>query len=207
MKSGMLCEASHFEAWKSLWNVQAWDFCFQSVFDKVLRLSRMQCDSEGVPSGTFFSNHDDEYAKRPRLFLLCQVQFCGANSRKYTEHSGMLRWEGLIGGEKENCGEEESGFDAWKAYMRRQTDTNLIIRTTRRLAQGKKFDIWFQSHKDQKRRGILSAFLFLEESKVNYFNFSISTLKCFSTYVYDQYDYKVLDLIQSKFSGLLIDWI
>ena len=47
---------------------------------------------------------------------------------------------GAFGGEKETGGGRESGSDAWKAYMRRQTNT---INWSRELplAQGVKFDI------------------------------------------------------------------
>jgi aldehyde dehydrogenase (NAD+) len=47
---------------------------------------------------------------------------------------------GAFGGEKETGGGRESGSDAWKAYMRRQTNT-LNYSTDLPLAQGIKFDI------------------------------------------------------------------
>ncbi len=47
---------------------------------------------------------------------------------------------GAFGGEKETGGGRESGSDAWKAYMRRQTNT-LNYGTTLPLAQGIKFDL------------------------------------------------------------------
>ncbi len=47
---------------------------------------------------------------------------------------------GAFGGEKETGGGRESGSDAWKAYMRRQTNT-INYGTTLPLAQGIKFDI------------------------------------------------------------------
>lgn len=47
---------------------------------------------------------------------------------------------GAFGGEKETGGGRESGSDAWKAYMRRQTNT-LNYGTTLPLAQGIKFEI------------------------------------------------------------------
>ncbi|MOA10134.1 Aldehyde dehydrogenase, thermostable [compost metagenome] len=46
---------------------------------------------------------------------------------------------GAFGGEKETGGGRESGSDAWKAYMRRQTNT-INYGTTLPLAQGIKFD-------------------------------------------------------------------
>ncbi len=47
---------------------------------------------------------------------------------------------GAFGGEKETGGGRESGSDAWKAYMRRQTNT-INFGTALPLAQGIKFDI------------------------------------------------------------------
>ena len=47
---------------------------------------------------------------------------------------------GAFGGEKDTGGGRESGSDAWKAYMRRQTNT-INFSTDLPLAQGIKFDI------------------------------------------------------------------
>ena len=47
---------------------------------------------------------------------------------------------GAFGGEKQTGGGRESGSDAWKAYMRRQTNT-INFGTEMPLAQGIKFDI------------------------------------------------------------------
>ncbi len=47
---------------------------------------------------------------------------------------------GAFGGEKETGGGRESGSDAWKAYMRRQTNT-INYGTALPLAQGIKFEI------------------------------------------------------------------
>lgn len=47
---------------------------------------------------------------------------------------------GAFGGEKETGGGRESGSDAWKAYMRRQTNT-INYSTQLPLAQGIKFDV------------------------------------------------------------------
>lgn len=47
---------------------------------------------------------------------------------------------GAFGGEKETGGGRESGSDAWKAYMRRQTNT-MNYGTSLPLAQGIKFDV------------------------------------------------------------------
>ena len=47
---------------------------------------------------------------------------------------------GAFGGEKETGGGRESGSDAWKVYMRRQTNT-INWSTELPLAQGIKFDL------------------------------------------------------------------
>jgi aldehyde dehydrogenase (NAD+) len=47
---------------------------------------------------------------------------------------------GAFGGEKETGGGRESGSDAWKVYMRRQTNT-INFGTSLPLAQGIKFDV------------------------------------------------------------------
>lgn len=48
---------------------------------------------------------------------------------------------GAFGGEKETGGGRESGSDAWKAYMRRQTSTVFYGRSAPALAQGVKFTV------------------------------------------------------------------
>ena len=47
---------------------------------------------------------------------------------------------GAFGGEKDTGGGRESGSDAWKAYMRRQTQT-VNFSTSLPLAQGVRFDV------------------------------------------------------------------
>ena len=47
---------------------------------------------------------------------------------------------GAFGGEKETGGGRESGSDAWKAYMRRQTNT-INYSSELPLAQGVEFDV------------------------------------------------------------------
>ena len=46
---------------------------------------------------------------------------------------------GAFGGEKETCGGRESGSDAWRGYMRRQTNT-VNYSQELPLAQGITFD-------------------------------------------------------------------
>ncbi|MCB0793713.1 MAG: aldehyde dehydrogenase family protein [Flavobacteriales bacterium] len=71
-------------------------------------------------------------------FLSCAGSDCGiANVNIGTSGAEI---GGAFGGEKETGGGRESGSDAWKAYMRRQTNTINYGRSLP-LAQGIKFDI------------------------------------------------------------------
>ena len=72
------------------------------------------------------------------LFLAVTGSDCGiANVNIGTSGAEI---GGAFGGEKETGGGRESGSDAWKAYMRRQTNT-INYANTLPLAQGIKFDI------------------------------------------------------------------
>lgn len=71
-------------------------------------------------------------------FLSVQGSDCGiANVNIGTSGAEI---GGAFGGEKETGGGRESGSDAWKAYMRRQTNT-INYTTELPLAQGIKFDL------------------------------------------------------------------
>lgn len=71
-------------------------------------------------------------------FLSCAGSDCGiANVNIGTSGAEI---GGAFGGEKETGGGRESGSDAWKAYMRRQTNT-INYGTDLPLAQGIKFDV------------------------------------------------------------------
>jgi aldehyde dehydrogenase (NAD+) len=75
--------------------------------------------------------------RESELFLSAQGSDCGiANVNIGTSGAEI---GGAFGGEKETGGGRESGSDAWKAYMRRQTNT-INWSTTLPLAQGIKFD-------------------------------------------------------------------
>ncbi len=91
----------------------------------------------GVPQGlssSIFSNNILETEK----FLSHAGSDCGiANVNIGTSGAEI---GGAFGGEKETGGGRESGSDAWKNYMRRQTNT-LNFSTNLPLAQGIKFDI------------------------------------------------------------------
>jgi len=76
--------------------------------------------------------------REAELFLSCNGSDCGiANVNIGTSGAEI---GGAFGGEKETGGGRESGSDAWKAYMRRQTNT-MNYSTKLPLAQGIKFDI------------------------------------------------------------------
>ena len=76
--------------------------------------------------------------REAELFLSAVGSDCGiANVNIGTSGAEI---GGAFGGEKETGGGRESGSDAWKAYMRRQTNT-LNWGDTLPLAQGIKFDL------------------------------------------------------------------
>ncbi len=76
--------------------------------------------------------------REAELFLSAAGSDCGiANVNIGTSGAEI---GGAFGGEKETGGGRESGSDAWKAYMRRQTNT-INWGTSVPLAQGIKFDL------------------------------------------------------------------
>jgi aldehyde dehydrogenase (NAD+) len=87
---------------------------------------------QGLSSSLFTLN-----MREAELFLSHKGSDCGiANINIGTSGAEI---GGAFGGEKETGGGRESGSDAWKAYMRRQTNT-LNWGSTLPLAQGIKFD-------------------------------------------------------------------
>ena len=79
-----------------------------------------------------------ESLREAELFLSATGSDCGiANVNIGTSGAEI---GGAFGGEKETGGGRESGSDAWKAYMRRQTNT-ISYSDTLTLAQGIKFDL------------------------------------------------------------------
>lgn len=88
---------------------------------------------QGLSSAIFTLN-----MREAELFLSHAGSDCGiANVNIGTSGAEI---GGAFGGEKETGGGRESGSDAWKAYMRRQTNT-LNFGTSLPLAQGIKFEI------------------------------------------------------------------
>lgn len=88
---------------------------------------------QGLSSSIFTNN-----MREAEEFLSAAGSDCGiANVNIGTSGAEI---GGAFGGEKETGGGRESGSDAWKAYMRRQTNT-INYGTKLPLAQGIKFDI------------------------------------------------------------------
>ena len=88
---------------------------------------------QGLSSSIFTTN-----LKRAEQFLAAWGSDCGiANVNIGTSGAEI---GGAFGGEKETGGGRESGSDAWKAYMRRQTNT-INYSDALPLAQGIKFDL------------------------------------------------------------------
>ena len=91
----------------------------------------------GVPQG-LSSSIMTLNMREAELFLSYAGSDCGiANVNIGTSGAEI---GGAFGGEKETGGGRESGSDAWKAYMRRQTNT-INYSTSLPLAQGIKFDV------------------------------------------------------------------
>ena len=87
---------------------------------------------QGLSSSIFTTN-----MREMELFLSTAGSDCGiANVNIGTSGAEI---GGAFGGEKETGGGRESGSDAWKAYMRRQTNT-INYGSELPLAQGIKFD-------------------------------------------------------------------
>ena len=91
----------------------------------------------GVPQGLSSSIFTNEM-REMEMFLSNAGSDCGiANVNIGTSGAEI---GGAFGGEKETGGGRESGSDAWKVYMRRQTNT-INYGTTMPLAQGIKFSV------------------------------------------------------------------
>lgn len=115
----------------------------QETFGPILYLMRYETLEEAIQlqntsdfglSSALFSTQ----LQHSELFLSARGSDCGiANINLGTSGAEI---GGAFGGEKDTGGGREAGSDAWKAYMRRQTNT---ISWSQRiaLAQGIKFDI------------------------------------------------------------------
>ncbi|MCC6691206.1 MAG: aldehyde dehydrogenase family protein [Bacteroidia bacterium] len=102
-----------------------------SRFDEAIQI---QNDVPQGLSSAIFSRNLQETER----FLSAEGSDCGiANINIGTSGAEI---GGAFGGEKDTGGGRESGSDAWKAYMRRQTNT-INYGTELPLAQGIKFDV------------------------------------------------------------------
>jgi aldehyde dehydrogenase (NAD+) len=88
---------------------------------------------QGLSSAVFTNN-----LLEAETFLSAQGSDCGIANVNAGPSGAEIG--GAFGGEKETGGGRESGSDAWKAYMRRQTQT-VNYSPTLQLAQGVRFDV------------------------------------------------------------------
>ena len=103
----------------------------------VAELDEAMAIHNGVPQG-LSSAIFTEHMREAEYFLSHRGSDCGiANVNIGTSGAEI---GGAFGGEKETGGGRESGTDAWKAYMRRQTSTTYWGREKPDLAQGIRFD-------------------------------------------------------------------
>jgi aldehyde dehydrogenase (NAD+) len=102
-----------------------------SDFDAVLDLHN------AVPQGLSSSIFTNDL-REAETFLSARGSDCGIANVNIGPSGAEIG--GAFGGEKETGGGRESGSDAWKAYMRRATNTINFGRTLP-LAQGVKFDV------------------------------------------------------------------
>lgn len=121
----------------------AWPIVQHETFAPILYVMRYRTLDEaialhnGVPQGltsAIFTND----VREAELFVSARGSDCGiANVNLGTSGAEI---GGAFGGEKETGGGRESGSDAWKAYMRRQTQT-INYSDQMPLAQGVVFEI------------------------------------------------------------------
>ena len=102
-----------------------------SDFDKALALHN------AVPQGLSSSIFTNDM-REAETFVSARGSDCGIANVNLGPSGAEIG--GAFGGEKETGGGRESGSDAWKAYMRRATNTINYGRTLP-LAQGVKFDV------------------------------------------------------------------
>ncbi|RED23437.1 aldehyde dehydrogenase (NAD+) [Flavobacterium cutihirudinis] len=89
--------------------------------------------AQGLSSAIMTNN-----LREAELFLSVSGSDCGIATVNIGTSGAEIG--GAFGGEKETGGGRESGSDAWKVYMRRQTNT-INYTTSLPLAQGIKFDL------------------------------------------------------------------
>ncbi len=91
----------------------------------------------GVPQGLASSIFTSDLREAER-FVSASGSDCGIANVNIGPSGAEIG--GAFGGEKETGGGRESGSDAWKGYMRRQTNT-VNYSTELPLAQGVTFDV------------------------------------------------------------------
>ena len=113
--------------------IDAWPWLRQLVDENREAIALQNGVPQGLSSAIMTTN-----MREAEAFLSAAGSDCGiANVNIGTSGAEI---GGAFGGEKETGGGRESGSDAWKAYMRRQTNT-INYSTSLPLAQGIKFDI------------------------------------------------------------------
>lgn len=121
-----------------------WDIVQEETFAPILYLIKYKTIDEaiklhnsvpqGLSSAIFSTNiHETE------LFLSHAGSDCGIANVNIATNGAEIG--GAFGGEKDTGGGRESGSDAWKAYMRRQTNT-INFGKELPLAQGIKFTLF-----------------------------------------------------------------
>jgi aldehyde dehydrogenase (NAD+) len=100
-------------------------------------LSQAIAMQNAVPQGLSSSIFTND-VREAELFLSAAGSDCGIANVNIGPSGAEIG--GAFGGEKETGGGRESGSDAWRAYMRRQTNT-INYGTKLPLAQGIRFDV------------------------------------------------------------------
>jgi len=146
--AGGVCEGKGYESGcyvkPAIYEVEnSYDIVQQETFAPILYLIRYKHFEEAleiqnnVPQG-LSSSIMTTSIRESELFLSHAGSDCGiANVNIGTSGAEI---GGAFGGEKETGGGRESGSDAWKVYMRRQTNT-INYSNSLPLAQGIKFDL------------------------------------------------------------------
>ncbi|MFC3415898.1 L-piperidine-6-carboxylate dehydrogenase [Algoriphagus hitonicola] len=136
-ESGCYVKPAIFEAENHFEIVQHETFAPILYLIKYKTIAEAIAIQNGVPQG-LSSAIMTTNMREAEAFLSAEGSDCGiANVNIGTSGAEI---GGAFGGEKETGGGRESGSDAWKAYMRRQTNT-INYSTALPLAQGIKFDI------------------------------------------------------------------
>jgi aldehyde dehydrogenase (NAD+) len=105
-------------------------FPYQSFDEAVAMQNAVR---QGLSSAVFTNN-----LLEAETFLSAEGSDCGIANVNAGPSGAEIG--GAFGGEKETGGGRESGSDAWRAYMRRQTQT-VNYSPTLQLAQGVRFDV------------------------------------------------------------------